>query len=111
MGSYRYDILHLLPTLPPKDLKVGASSPFSSTGWSELPSDAEDTFFFSGDEGDDYERGKKRRRLEAGRAERLQAMNLRLEQEAADEDRLQASDKGKEVVWGGHDEEVGTVEL
>ncbi|GHJ86189.1 hypothetical protein NliqN6_2591 [Naganishia liquefaciens] len=101
----RYDILHLLPTLPPKDLKVGASSPFSSTGWSELPSDAEDTFFFSGDEGDDYERGKKRRRLEAGRAERLQAMNLRLEQEAADEDRLQASDKGKEVVWGGHDEE------
>jgi hypothetical protein len=98
-------VLHLLPTLPSREANVRESSPLSSTGWSDLPSDAEDTFFFSGDEGDDYTRGKKRRRMEAGRAERMEALRLQMAQETKDEEEREQG-KEKSEVWGGHDEEV-----
>lgn len=71
-----------------------------------MPSDAEDTFFFSGDEGDDYTRGKKRRRLEAGRAERMEALRLRMEKEAKEEEARRKEAQEVSEVWGGHDEEV-----
>ncbi|KAH0835574.1 hypothetical protein J3R83DRAFT_9279 [Lanmaoa asiatica] len=38
---------------------------------SDLPSDSEDTFFFSPDELEDYRREKRRRLIDRGREERL----------------------------------------
>ncbi|KAJ9104174.1 hypothetical protein QFC20_004611 [Naganishia adeliensis] len=61
------------------------ASPASSTGWTDLPSDAEDTFFLSEDEGHVYSRGKKRRRMEAGRRERMEALRLKGEAEEEEE--------------------------
>ena len=66
-------------------------------GWSDLPSDAEDTFFFSREEVEDYHRDKRRRTLEKGREERLRALR--------EEDDEQMGPKDEEV-WGGSDEEV-----
>ena len=70
--------LHLLPTgFPPPPLRHTPHpppSPGASEGWSELPSDTEDTFFFSEDEAEDYERDKKRRRLDGLRGGRLAAL-------------------------------------
>ncbi|KAK0506188.1 hypothetical protein EDD18DRAFT_1455545 [Armillaria luteobubalina] len=47
--------------------------PESPGGWSDLPSDTEDTFFFSPEEADDYHREKKRRLNDEVREERLRA--------------------------------------
>ncbi len=72
-----HSILHLLPSIPSL---AQPTSPTSSTGtgFTDLPSDAEDTFFFSGSEDEvsyqQYERAKKRRKVEMGREERLRAM-------------------------------------
>lgn len=65
--------------------------PSSPTGWSDLPSDAEDTFFFTAGETEDYRREKRRRMMEQTRDERLKA---RMEEDG-------------EEIWGGSDEEVG----
>lgn len=71
----RFSYLHLLPTtsdLPPP--RQGPPSPsISASGWSELPSDTEDTFFFSSDEAQEFQRDKKRRRLEQLREQHLAA--------------------------------------
>lgn len=65
--------------------------PSSPAGWSDLPSDAEDTFFFTAGETGDYRREKRRRLMEQTRDERLKA---RMEEDG-------------EEIWGGSDEEVG----
>lgn len=70
-------------------------SPGSLGGWSDLPSDAEDTFFFSPDEAEDYRREKRRRIIDQSRKTRLKALR------DADPD----GEPDKEI-WGGSDEEV-----
>lgn len=100
----RYDALHLLSALPPHPSSDHVpASPASSTGWTDLPSDAEDTFFLSGDEGDVYSRGKKRRRMEAGRRERMEALRLKGE---AEEEEERGKERVDEDVWGGDGEVV-----
>ncbi|KAI0062523.1 hypothetical protein BV25DRAFT_641336 [Artomyces pyxidatus] len=93
----RYDARLLLDALP----NVGPSSPQTSrpnspSGWSDLPSDTEDTFFFSREEAEDYHRDKRRRQIDQLREDRLRA--LQAEEDAADS--ASAADK-----WGGSDEE------
>jgi len=46
----------------------------SPSGWSDVPSDAEDTFFFSQAEAEDYRRDKRRRLMESAHEERLRAL-------------------------------------
>ncbi|KAJ3797311.1 hypothetical protein GGU11DRAFT_785416 [Lentinula aff. detonsa] len=93
----RYDARLLLDpqTLSSPGTKVRqvdiAPSPSSPTGWSDLPSDAEDTFFLTADEIEDYRREKRRRLMERTRDERLKA---RMEE-----------DGDEEEIWGGSDEE------
>lgn len=70
--------------------------PDSPSGWSDLPSDSEDTFFFSPDEAEDYHRDKRRRLIEKTREERLKA---RREEDGE-------SEEEEPDVWGGSDEEV-----
>ncbi|KAG9312463.1 hypothetical protein JVU11DRAFT_6847 [Chiua virens] len=67
--------------------------PLSPNGWSDLPSDSEDTFFFSPDELEDYRREKRRRLMDRDRDERLRALAA-IEGEEGDPD-----------PWGGSDEE------
>jgi len=73
--------------------EASQDTPDSPGGWSDLPSDAEDTFFFSPEEAEDYHRDKKRRYLEQVREERLQA-------------RQAEEGETPEEVWGRSDEEV-----
>lgn len=97
MIKSRFSRLHLVPHLPSAPR---APSPSSSLGgWSDLPSDAEDTFFFSGSEGEEYEQDKKRRKLDALRGGRLAAL-----EDTSEKDRI--SQGHDEDVWGGSEEEV-----
>lgn len=66
----------------------------SPTGWSDLPSDAEDTFFFSPEEAEDYHREKRRRVIEKSREDRLKALRDEREEDPPED------------AWGGSDEEV-----
>lgn len=93
---FRYDARLLLDTLP----KPGESTvqPDSPSGWSDLPSDTEDTFFFTPDETEDFRRAKRRRLIEQTREERLRA---RMEEDDVEEENLEEED-----IWGGSDEEV-----
>ncbi|PBL01102.1 hypothetical protein ARMGADRAFT_410415 [Armillaria gallica] len=86
----RYDARLLLYDI---DVEPAGRSvlPESPGGWSDLPSDTEDTFFFSPEEADDYHREKKRRLNDEAREERLRA-------------RL-AEDGEEDEQWGGSDEE------
>lgn len=84
------DALPLIQSGPAPPLR--AESP---SGWSDLPSGAEDTFFFSPNEAEDYQRHKRRRTLDKAREEQLKA---RL---AEDDDQFEEQDP-----WGGSDEEV-----
>ena len=87
----RFDARLLLDTLPTVRHQSTSSSP---TGWSDLPSDTEDTFFFSPDEAEDYRRDKRRRLIDQHREERLKAR------------RAEDGDSEEEDLWGGSDEEV-----
>ncbi|KAH9942805.1 hypothetical protein B0H21DRAFT_793233, partial [Amylocystis lapponica] len=91
----RYDARLLLDILPVVPSESSLVEPGSPTGWSDLPSDAEDTFFFSLEEVDDYHREKRRRMLARDREERMNAMPTDAADEARDEEEL----------WGGSDEE------
>ena len=64
---------------------------------SDLPSDTEDTFFFSPSEADDYHREKRRRTMGRDRESRLQALR------DTDQDDDDSPDGD---LWGGSDEEV-----
>ncbi|KAJ7302329.1 hypothetical protein DFH08DRAFT_1089805 [Mycena albidolilacea] len=91
----RYDARLLLDALPKSTHPLPPLSPPSPTGWSDLPSDSEDTFFFSPDEADDYRREKRRKLMDHTREERLKAR--RVEDGVPEEE--------GEDVWGGSDEE------
>ncbi|PCH34808.1 hypothetical protein WOLCODRAFT_125047 [Wolfiporia cocos MD-104 SS10] len=95
----RYDARLLLDALPIVSLipRAPAERPSSPGGWSDLPSDAEDTFFFSPGEVEDYRRAKRRRLIDQNREARLRA--LRAE---ADDD---SDDADAQEEWGGSDEE------
>lgn len=95
----RYDARHLLSgeeIVRPITTDSGRLSP---SGWSDLPSDTEDTFFFSASETDDFRRDKRRRLLDRNRVERFRAMAR------ADEDAARASEGESWESWGGSDEE------
>ncbi|KAI0697921.1 hypothetical protein BC835DRAFT_730265 [Cytidiella melzeri] len=95
----RYDVRLLLEALPSSAsgrVLASESGRLSPTGWSDLPSDTEDTFFFSPAEAEDYHREKRRRTIDQSREERLKAMRAE-----AGEDEKQVD----EEVWGGSDEE------
>ncbi|KAF9044560.1 hypothetical protein BDZ89DRAFT_1059041 [Hymenopellis radicata] len=88
----RYDARLLLDSFhvnDPKGVDIRSESP---AGWSDLPSDSEDTFFFSPEETDDYRREKRRRLMGQAREERLRA-------------RIEEDGEGDEDLWGGSDEE------
>lgn len=85
-------LLETLPTIA--STKEPPSPGGSSCGWSDLPSDAEDTFFLTPDEAEDIRREKRRRLIDRNREERLKA---RLAEDGETED---------VEVWGGPEEEV-----
>ncbi|KAF8966139.1 hypothetical protein BDZ97DRAFT_1641017, partial [Flammula alnicola] len=96
----RYDARLLLDSLPTE--KTLEATPASPSGWSDIPSDAEDTFFFTPDEMEDFHREKRRRLLEQTREERLKA---RQQEDGVEEETCEAED-----VWGGSDEEPDDVQ-
>ena len=106
----RYDARLLLDNTFPNSKNPNASTaapisqqPDSPTGgWSDLPSDTDDTFFFTPDETEDFRREKRRRLLEQTREERLKA---RMEEDHVDDEENQE----EEDVWGGSDEEVRVI--
>ncbi|THH32733.1 hypothetical protein EUX98_g1443 [Antrodiella citrinella] len=93
----RYDarlLLDALPSVSSSESKVDRLSP---TGWSDLPSDSEDTFFLNKEETDDYRREKRRKVLADLREERLRALRA---------ESGEAEDANDEDVWGGSDEDT-----
>jgi hypothetical protein len=95
----RYDARLLLDSLPqalPQDSLRTSLSPDSPTGWSDLPSDTEDTFFFAPEEAEDFRREKRRRLMDKNREERLKALRA----EGGEDDGYQ-----EEENWAS-DEEV-----
>lgn len=66
----------------------------SPSGWSDIPSDAEDTFFFSQSEAEDYRRDKRRRIIQDAHEERLRMLA-----------QLEPADELQETCWAS-DEEV-----
>ncbi|KAF9267142.1 hypothetical protein L218DRAFT_720913 [Marasmius fiardii PR-910] len=79
-----------------RHLQDTSNRPSSPGGWSDLPSDTEDTFFFSAEETEDYRREKRRRLLEKSREERLRA---RMEEDG------ESQVEGDPDPWGDSDEE------
>ena len=92
----RYDARLLLEPTSIAPALAKQSAELFSDGWSDLPSDTEDTFFFSRDEAEGYHREKRRRMIDQGREERLRAL-----QDADGEEETREEDE-----WGGSDEEV-----
>ncbi|TRM66742.1 hypothetical protein BD626DRAFT_396886 [Schizophyllum amplum] len=91
----RYDARLLLDSVPtfdhePPDLPSG--------GWSNLPEDAEDLFYFAPDEIEEYRREKRRRTIEQDREERVKAR------------RAEDGEEEDEDPWGGSDEEPDDVQ-
>ncbi|KAG8680645.1 hypothetical protein FRC09_018079 [Ceratobasidium sp. 395] len=92
----RFDVRLLLDTLSPStSAPTHNQDPLADIGWSDLPSDSEDTFFLTTSEIAEYRHEKRRREMEQGRLDRLRAL---------------AEREGDEVVreedrWGGSDEE------
>ncbi|KAI5991967.1 hypothetical protein EDD15DRAFT_1070540 [Pisolithus albus] len=100
-----YDFRLLLDVLPtahdhpdPSPNAPSAHRPLSPSGWSDLPSDTEDTFFFSPDEAEDYRRYKRRKLIDHAREERMRAILARDRERGGGV--VDDSD-----VWGGSDEE------
>lgn len=69
----RYDILNLLDELP----TVIPISPTRSDGFSDLPSDGEEMFYFEQNVREEIEREKKKKRLESARIERMRLIEER----------------------------------
>ncbi|TFK51341.1 hypothetical protein OE88DRAFT_1659283 [Heliocybe sulcata] len=92
----RYDARLLLSSIPTVPSPSPPSPALSASGWSDLPSDAEDTFFLTGPDLDDYHRQKRRRVMDTAREERLRALGD-----------AEGSAKGgnEEEEWGDSDEE------
>lgn len=85
--------------MPPAQSQPAPPRAESPSGWSDLPSDSEDTFFFSPNELEDYHREKRRRTIDQAREERLKARLA----EDGEEDNIKQEE---EEVWGGSDEEA-----
>lgn len=84
-----YDALNLLDALPPHTPRSRSPSPALSVGFSDLPSDSEEMFYFDPTTREEIGREKKRRKLEDGREERLRLIREREEDERrADEVRF-----------------------
>ncbi|SPO37211.1 uncharacterized protein PSFLO_02683 [Pseudozyma flocculosa] len=89
LAGHRFDVIHLLSSLPAKPKRTTVPSRTASTssppsdddsdGFSDLPSDSDDLFFLTSSEAADYLRDKKRNRLEDERQKRIAAI-LALEQ-------------------------------
>ncbi|KAI9566581.1 hypothetical protein HD554DRAFT_2322998 [Boletus coccyginus] len=92
-GHMRYDVRLLLDHFPDFQSDGIQLRPLSPSGWSDLPSDSEDTFFFSPDELEDYRREKRRRLIDRSREERSRALAT-IDGQEEDPD-----------PWGGSDEE------
>lgn len=71
--NFRYDILNLLDELP----ALQPLSPTRSDGFSDLPSDGEEMFYFEQEVREEIEKEKKKRRLESVRAERMRLIEER----------------------------------
>lgn len=91
--SVRYDVRLILDSLSTFHGPGERRSP-SPSGWSDLPSDTEHTFFFCHAEAEEFRRDKRRRLLESAREERLRAL-----------EQLEAADEPQEMCWAS-DEEV-----
>jgi hypothetical protein len=89
--AIRYDARLILDSPPAHP--EGRRSP-SPSGWSDIPSDAEDTFFFDEAEAEDYRRDKRRRIIASAHEERLRALA-----------QLEPPDEPQETCWAS-DEEV-----
>ncbi|KAF8497416.1 hypothetical protein F5888DRAFT_1613273 [Russula emetica] len=103
----RYDARLLLDALPPFFASIvdhtasnndDALAPDSPGGWSDLPSDAEDTFFLTPEETADLHRTKRLRHLDALRTARLRALS-------PDADTTNADADTDTDPWGGSNEE------
>ncbi|KAG1769074.1 hypothetical protein EV702DRAFT_1203055 [Suillus placidus] len=94
----RYDARLLLDAVT-EHASPSISQPrlLSPTGWSDLPSDTEDTFFFTPHEIEDYRREKRRRLIDRNREDRLRALAKTDESEQLD-------------LWGGSDEEPDNIQ-
>ncbi|KAG1869306.1 hypothetical protein C8R48DRAFT_701046 [Suillus tomentosus] len=94
----RYDARLLLDAFP-EHTSLSTTQPrsLSPTGWSDLPSDTEDTFFFTPYEIEDYRREKRRRLIDQNREDRLKALAETDENEQLD-------------LWGGSDEEPDDIQ-
>ncbi|KAF7416302.1 hypothetical protein PC9H_002567 [Pleurotus ostreatus] len=90
----RYDARLLLESLPTQSGAVSEARAVSPSGWSDLPSDTEDTFFLDPDEIESYNRDKRRRILDRDREARLRALQ-----------ELEIANGVEEDPWGGSDEE------
>ncbi|KAL7278204.1 hypothetical protein ACG7TL_008178 [Trametes sanguinea] len=95
--------LTIFAQIPSTKSSATSLEPDPPDGWSDLPSDAEDTFFLSPEEVDDYRREKRRRIIHEDRESRLRALKAEREEEAED----------PREDWGGSDEEPdeGQLEL
>lgn len=82
-----------MDTLLKNNARAEESSSSSQSGWADLPSDSEDTFFFTSEEVEDYRRDKRRKLLTQAHAERVKAIEA--------EENLEP-----EESWGASDEEV-----
>jgi len=91
----RYDARLILDS---SSTHLGERRSSSPSGWSDIPSDTEDTFFFSRVEAEDYRRDKRRRLLESAHEERLRAL-----------EQLEPTDEPQETCWAS-DEEPDTVQ-
>ncbi|GAA5890893.1 hypothetical protein JCM6882_008848 [Rhodosporidiobolus microsporus] len=114
----RYDLLHLLPSLPshlPHPAPVFSSTTPANTstsdppappspGFSDLPSDHEELFYFSPVERADLEKRKKRRRMDEEREERVRQR----EEEDRRAEGKEAPKEG-EVDWEAGDEPSPTL--
>ncbi|KAF9005127.1 hypothetical protein BDQ17DRAFT_1223713, partial [Cyathus striatus] len=94
----RYDARLLLDVLPPKYPPNSIPIPSSPGGWSDLPSDSEDMFFFSAEEIEDIRREKRRKVMERDHEERLKA-------------RMAEDGEEPEEIWGGSDEEAEETQM
>ncbi|CAE7190429.1 unnamed protein product [Rhizoctonia solani] len=98
----RFDARLLLESLEsvatPAPIQLDAlHEPPAGVGWDDLPSDAEDTFFLTPKEVDEYRHDKRRKMLERERQDRLRAL--------AEADAINGEPATPEALWGGSDEE------
>ncbi|CAE6497442.1 unnamed protein product [Rhizoctonia solani] len=98
----RFDVRLLLDSLDnvatPASIQLDSlNEPPADVGWDDLPSDAEDTFFLTPKEVDEYQHDKRRKMLEQGRQDRLRAL--------AEANEINDPGVIPEALWGGSDEE------